>query len=156
MIDGLISHGLRERWSQRGLVTAKNPIGRSEMQGMAGVSVERVHEIGAAFNRHDVDFIVASFAEDGVFRNAMGPDGTGNTYKGKKEIRAFFEKLFASTKDIQWNPTAEYVSGNRGIAEWHRTATTASGEKQDWLGCDIFTFRDNMIVLKDTFFKIKE
>ena len=126
------------------------------MHGSAGVSLERVHEIGAAFNRHDIDFIVGSFAEDGVFRNAMGADGAGNTYKGRKEIRAFFEKLFANNPTIQWDPSAEYVSGNHGVAEWHRTSTTASGEKQDWLGCDLFTFRDNQIVLKDTFFKIIE
>ena len=126
------------------------------MHGTTGVSLERLHEIGEAFNRHDVDFIVNSFAEDGVFRNAMGSDGAGLTYKGRTEIRDVFEKLFKNNPDIQWRATAEYVSGNHGVAEWHRTATTASGEKQDWLGCDLFTFRDNMIVLKDTFFKIRQ
>ena len=126
------------------------------MGGDNDVSLERVQAIGRAFNRHDLDFIVNAFAEDGVFRNAMGPDGAGNIYKGRKELRAFFGKLFESSPDIQWRTTAEYVSGNHGVAEWHRTATKLNGEKQDWLGCDLFTFRDGMIVLKDTFFKIKE
>jgi ketosteroid isomerase-like protein len=124
------------------------------MHESAGVSLERVQQIGAAFNRHDVDFIVNSFAEDGVFRSPKGPDGIGVAYKGHKEIRAFFEKVFVNTPDIQWRVTAEYVSGNHGVSEWHRTATTVDGEKQDWLGCDLFVFRDNMIVLKDSYFKI--
>ena len=87
------------------------------MHGTKTVSLERLHEIGEAFNRHDVDFIVNSFAEDGVFRNAMGTDGAGFTYKGRKEIRDVFTKLFANNPDIQWRATAEYVSGNHGVAE---------------------------------------
>src|SRR3974390_1213628 len=97
------------------------------MHGTAGGSLERIHEVGGAFNRHELDLIVNSLAEDGVFRNAMGSDGAGNTYKGKKEIRAFFEKLFANNPNIQWRPTAEYVSGNHGVAERPRTSTTAGG-----------------------------
>ena len=124
------------------------------MHGTLGVSIERVREIGRAFARHDVEAIVSSFAEDGVFRNAKGPDVSGRSYKGRAEIRAFFEALFANSPNIQWRHTAEYVCGDRAVTEWHRTATTTGGEKQEWLGCDLYTFRDNMIVLKDTYIKV--
>ena len=124
------------------------------MHGAISVSIERVREIGQAFARHDVDAIVGSFAEDGVFRNARGPDVSGRSYRGRAEIRAFFEALFANSPDIQWRHTAEYVSGNRAVTEWHRIATTVSGEKQEWLGCDLYTFRDTMVVLKDTYIKV--
>jgi len=124
------------------------------MHGTIGVSIERVREIGQAFARHDVEAIVNSFAEDGVFRNAKGPDVSGRSYRGRAEIRAFFEALFANSPNIQWRHTAEYVAGNRAVTEWHRSATTVSGEKQEWLGCDLYTFRDNMIVLKDTYIKV--
>ena len=121
---------------------------------MSDVSLDRVREIGAAFARHDVDGIVNSFADDGVFRNAKGPDVSGRSYTGKAEIRAFFEALFAGSPNVQWRHTAEYVAGNRAVTEWHRSATTTSGERQEWLGCDLYTFRDNMIVLKDTYIKV--
>jgi len=118
------------------------------------VTLERLREIGAAFARHDVDGIVGAFAEDGEFRNARGPDVWGKGYKGHAAIRGYFEALFATTSDVQWRHTAEFVCGDRAVTEWHRTATLASGEKQEWLGCDLYTFRDGQIVMKDTFIKV--
>ena len=118
------------------------------------VTIERVREIGRAFARHDVEGIVAAFAEDGEFRNAKGPDIWGESYKGKAAIRKFFTELFANSSDIQWKHTAEYVSGDRAVTEWHRTATLKSGERQEWLGCDLYTFRGDLILRKDTYIKV--
>ncbi|HJQ57708.1 MAG TPA: nuclear transport factor 2 family protein [Vineibacter sp.] len=120
----------------------------------ATVSLERLREIGAAFARHDVEGIVGAFADDGEFRNAKGPDVWGRTYRGKAEIRAFFTALFAGSPDVQWRHTAEFVAGDRAVTEWHRTATLRSGERQEWLGCDLYTFRGDLIVRKDTYIKV--
>lgn len=117
------------------------------------ITLERLKEIGAAFARRDVDAIVNSFAPDGVFRNARGPDVHGKSYTGHAEIRSYFEPLFKASPDVQWKHTAEYIVGNRAVTEWHRTATT-NGVKQEWLGCDLYTFRGGMIVLKDTYIKV--
>ena len=32
--------------------------------------------------------------------------------------------------------------------------TLKPGEKQSWLGCDLYTFRQGLIVLKDTYIKV--
>jgi ketosteroid isomerase-like protein len=126
------------------------------MDGLANVDVtlERLHEIADAFARRDVDGIVNSFAEDGEFRNARGPHHWGESYKGKAAIRSYFAPLFASTSDVTWKHTAEFICGNRAVTEWHRTATLKSGEKQSWLGCDLYTFRRGLIVMKDTYIKV--
>lgn len=118
------------------------------------VTLERVREIGDAFARHDVDAIVDCFAEDGEFRNAKGPDVWGQSYKGKEQIRSYFVPLFANSPDIRWQHTAEYVVGNRAVTEWRRTATLPNGQKQEWLGCDLYTFRGDKIVRKDTYIKV--
>ena len=118
------------------------------------VTIERVREIGAAFAARDVEAIVACFAEDGEFRNAKGPDVWGQTYKGKDAIRSYFVPLFANAPNVKWIHSAEYVVGNRAVTEWLRTATLANGQKQEWLGCDLYTFRDNLIVMKDTYIKV--
>ena len=118
------------------------------------VTLERVREVGEAFKRRDVDAIVSFFADDGEFRNAKGPAIWGRSYTGKAEIRAFFESLFANSPDVTWRHTAEYVIGDRAVTEWHRTATLTTGEKQEWLGCDLYTFRGDMIVMKDTYIKV--
>lgn len=118
------------------------------------VTLERLHEIADAFARRDVDGIVNAFAEDGEFRNARGPDHWGRSYRGKAAIRSYFEPLFASTGDVQWKHTSEFICGNRAVTEWHRTATLKTGEKQSWLGCDLYTFRRGLIVMKDTYIKV--
>ena len=110
------------------------------------VTLERVREIGAAFARRDVDAIVDCFAEDGEFRNAKGPDVWGQSYKGKEQIRSYFVPLFANSPDVRWEHTAEYVVGNRAVTEWLRTATLPNG--------DLYTFRGDKIVRKDTYIKV--
>jgi ketosteroid isomerase-like protein len=117
------------------------------------VTFDRLHEIAAAFARRDVDGIVNAFAEDGEFRNARGPDIWGQSFRGKAAIRSYFEPLFATASDVRWKHTAEFICGNRAVTEWHRTATLKTGEKQSWLGCDLYTFRRGLIVLKDTYIK---
>ena len=118
------------------------------------VTLERLHEIADAFARRDVDRIVNAFAEDGEFRNAKGPDFWGRSYKGKAAIRSYFEPLFAATGDVRWKHTSEFICGNRAVTEWHRTATLKTGEKQSWLGCDLYTFRRGLILMKDTYVKV--
>lgn len=120
------------------------------------VTVQLLEDIGAAFNRHDVDAIVAFFAEDGEFDNARGPDIHGRRHTGKTELRAFFSELMANSPDIQWHAIDNRVDGDKGFSEWRRQATLPDGTVQDWLGLDIFTFKDGLIVKKDTYFKIVE
>jgi taurine dehydrogenase small subunit len=126
------------------------------MDGSTGpdVTPERLHEIADAFAGRDVDGIVNCFAEDGEFRNARGPDYWGQSFKGRAAIRGYFEPLFASTGDVMWRHTREFICGNRAVAEWHRTATLKTGERQEWLGCDLYTFRRSLIVMKDTYIKV--
>ncbi len=118
------------------------------------VTVALLEAIGDAFNRHDVDAIIDFFADDGAFDNAMGPDIHGQRYVGKETLRAFFSDLMTKCPDIQWNAIDNRVDGNKGFSEWRRQCTLPNGDKQDWLGLDIFTFRDGLIVKKDTYFKI--
>jgi predicted SnoaL-like aldol condensation-catalyzing enzyme len=88
-----------------------------------------------------------------MFDNAMGPEIHGQRYVGKETLRAFFSELMANCPDIQWNAIDNRVDGNKGFSEWRRQCTLPNGEKQDWLGLDIFTFRDGLILKKDTYFK---
>ena len=55
---------------------------------------------------------------------------------------------------MNWRHTSEFICGNRAVTEWHRTATLATGERQEWLGCDLYTFRRGLIVMKDTYIKV--
>ena len=74
--------------------------------------------------------------------------------RARRRSARYFEPLFAATGDVAWKHTSEFICGNRAVTEWHRTATLASGEQQAWLGCDLYTFRHGLIVMKDTYVKI--
>lgn len=117
-------------------------------------TLKLLDDIGAAFARHDIDAMVSYFAVDGEFVNAVGSDPHGTTYKGHKQIRGYFEKLFEMVEDVQWEKTDIRVIDEKAYAEWHRRATLKSGENQDWLGVDIYTFGDGEIVKKDTYIKV--
>lgn len=120
----------------------------------AAPTVELLDAIGDAFNRHDVDAIVGFFAEDGEFLNATGPEFFGSRHVGRDELRAFFSGLMSRCPDIRWEPVDNRVSGDKGYTEWRRTCTMPDGTRQDWLGLDIWTFRDGKVVRKDTYFKV--
>ena len=94
-------------------------------------------------------------SEDGVFVNARGVGPFGDMYSGKKEIREYFAKLFSDLPDLRYETVEpNWLLGDKAVFRWHRKATTRTGEKQDWLGCDLFTFEDGSIKRKDTYFKI--
>jgi uncharacterized protein (TIGR02246 family) len=111
-------------------------------------------DIGAAFARHDIAAMAGYFAEDGEFVNAIGPDPHGTRYVGRQAIRGYFETLFAATKEVQWDKLDIRVVGEKAYAEWHRRAVLNNGEQQDWLGVDIYTFKNGEIAKKDTYIKV--
>lgn len=116
-------------------------------------TVEILEAIGAAFNRHDLDGIMAFFAEDGVFDMPGGPDIWGTRHTGKAAIRASFAELFEKIPDIHWEGTNNWVSGEMGCSQWRRTGTMADGTRFDCMGLDIFTFREGKVISKDSYFK---
>jgi ketosteroid isomerase-like protein len=102
-----------------------------------------------AWNRHDVDDLMADMAEDGVFISS-----SGTRTEGSAEIRTAFASIFEMFPDASWTEDTHFVSGDRGVSEWTFSGTDADdGEVVKERGCDVFTFRDGKIVVKDTFLK---
>jgi ketosteroid isomerase-like protein len=112
-----------------------------------------LNKIVDAFNAHDVDTLVDSFAEDGEMLLAAGPDIWGTRLKGKAAIREALTKRFAGTPDIQWTEGKSWISGDNAVSEWRVTATQPNGQKLDLLGCDLWQFSNGKIVKKDTYYK---
>lgn len=117
------------------------------------VSLELIDEITEAFNRHDVDAVVSHFADDGVFLLARGDKPWGRRLEGKAEIHAFLAKRFAEFPDMRWETISRWSVGNRAAFEWIVRATLPSGEKMELHGCDLYEFRGDKMVRKDTYWK---
>jgi Ketosteroid isomerase homolog len=106
-----------------------------------------------AFNRNDIDAVMAFFAEDAVFDHAAGPEVHGTRFEGKAAIRAAFGGLFERTERVHWETLDARIAGEKAYCEYLRTATAKSGETDVCRSIDVLTFRAGLIVRKDTFFK---
>jgi taurine dehydrogenase small subunit len=122
----------------------------------AGVTMELMREISAAFNSRDVDRIVSHFAEDAVFCLARGPEPVGRTLRGKAAIRQALADRFKQIPDMRWDGQDYILAGDRGVSLWTVRGKGTDGEALNYQGCDIYRFEDGKIVEKNTFWKIVE
>jgi ketosteroid isomerase-like protein len=108
------------------------------------------------FNRHDLDAIMALFAEGCVFESPRGPDPWGRRYEGKADVAEGLGARFAGIPDVSYEGRGDFVSGDRGASEWTLRGTTVDGERIEVRGCDLWTFRGDAVVRKDSYWKIVE
>ena len=115
----------------------------------ASVSAEALQQILDAFNRHDLDAIMAFFAADAVFEAPRGPDAWGRKFVGKDRVREGLAARFTGIPDVHYGDDTHWACGNRGVSEWTLTGTTTDGVRLNVRGCDLWEFRDGAIVRKD-------
>ncbi len=120
---------------------------------MSHVTDAIINAIGDAFNNNKINEVMQYFADDAVFDHAAGPDIHGKRFEGKDAIRAVFSSLFDNVQSVHWETLDTHVVGNKAYCEYRRIATLNSGEQQDFLSVDILTFRDGLIIHKDTYYK---
>jgi ketosteroid isomerase-like protein len=124
------------------------------MKTVETVTTDTLKEIADAFNRHDIDGIMAFFAEDAVFETPKGPDPWGRRFAGKEQVREGVAARFAGIPDVHYGDDSHWVSGDRGVSEWTLTGTTTDGVHLQLRGCDLWTFRDGKVTRKDSYWKI--
>jgi ketosteroid isomerase-like protein len=117
------------------------------------VSVDFLISFCDAFNRHDLDALMAHMTEDCVFDASAGPDQCGQRYVGRDAVRGGFADVFTNFPDSQWEEGQHWVAGDRGCSEWVFRGTRLDGGRVEVNGCDLFTFRDGKIAVKNSFRK---
>ena len=110
----------------------------------------------AAFNDHDVDAVMAFFADDCIFDAPRGPAPGGRHLVGKTNVREGIQARFDGIPDVHYDEDRHWVCGERGVSEWTLRGTDVSGSPVEVRGCDLFEFRDGKIRRKDSFWKIVE
>jgi ketosteroid isomerase-like protein len=109
-----------------------------------------------AFNAHDLDAIMGLFTDDCVFEAPRGPDPWGRRFEGKTAVAEGLGARFTGIPDVSYEGHGDFVSGDRGASEWTLRGTTVDGAGLEVHGCDLWTFRGDQIVRKDSFWKIVE
>lgn len=119
----------------------------------AEVTVEMLQAFADAWNRHDSEALMSFMAEDCVFEASAGREVAGTRYVGRDAVREGFIDVFANFPDAHWGNARHFVQGNRGVSEWTFTGTRTDGARIEVNGCDVFTFRDGKIAVKNSYRK---
>lgn len=116
-------------------------------------TAETLEKLMDAFNRHDLDAIMTFFAEDAVMEMPRGPEPWGMRYAGKAAVRDGLASRFTGIPDVRYSEARHWVCGDRGVSEWLLTGTTTEGERIAVRGCDLWEFRGDLVIRKDSYWK---
>jgi len=119
----------------------------------ATVTVEVLYAFTDAWNRHDIEALMSFMTDDCVFESSAGVDPSGTRYAGSEAVRTGFAEIWAIFPDARWNNAHHFVQGDRGVSEWTFTGSRRDGTRVEVRGCDLFTFRDGKIAVKDSYRK---
>ncbi|MFB9981250.1 nuclear transport factor 2 family protein [Mesorhizobium kowhaii] len=115
-------------------------------------------ELSDAFNAHDLDRIMALFADDCVLEMPRGSKPWGTRCEGKRNVRDALATRFEGLPDVHYGNPEHFVdaAANTGISKWTLIGTTREGTRKEVQGCDFYTFRDGKVTRKDSYWKIVE
>jgi len=96
------------------------------------------------FNQHDLDGIMASFAQDAVFESPRGRNPWGTRFEGREAVREGLAARFEGIPDVHYGDDKHFVWG---ASEWMLTGTTTDGVRLEVRG---------LIIRKDSYWKSVE
>ena len=117
------------------------------------VTAKFLDAFASAWNRHDVDGLMKFMTDDCVFEASAGSDVCGTRFEGREHVRKGYAEVFATFPDAHWGGARHFISGNHGVSEWTFTGTRAGGVRVEVTGCDLFTFKNGKIAIKNSYRK---
>lgn len=111
-------------------------------------TIERFND---AFNRHDVDAIMAAMTDDCVFDN-IRPRPDGEVFEGQTAVRAYWEHFFGRSPHARFDAEETFAVGDRCVVRWvyHWVKDGQPGHVR---GVDIFRVRDGKVAEKLAYVK---
>ena len=104
--------------------------------------IERYND---AWNRHDVDAIVAMHAPDFVFHN-----WTADERVEADAVRDHIRRIFRNTPSLHFTCRRLYARDGLVVSEWTAHAER-DGQSLEWDGIDVFPFEGGLIKRKDVY-----
>jgi len=129
------------------------PLISMSQQSSNKITVDFLQAFADAFNAHDADKIVSMMTDDCIFQASAGPEVDGEKFVGKENVKKAFQQVFAAFPDAKWASAKHFITGDRGVSEWVFSGTKSDGTRVEVTGCDLFTFRDGKIAVKNSYRK---
>lgn len=111
--------------------------------------IEQFHD---AFNRHDVDAIMALMTDDCIFENTS-PQPDGERYAGQAAVRGCWKKFFQASPQAHFTVEELFVADDRGVVRWVYEWMNADGKPGHVRGVDIFRVRNGKVAEKLSYVK---
>ena len=115
-------------------------------------TAETVDQFNTAFNRHDVDAIMALMTDECLREHRAAPDG--QRFEGQAAVRACWEDLFAATPDATFTAEEIFVAADRAVVRWvYRWAADAPDRPGHVRGVDVIRVREGQLAEKLSYVK---
>src|SRR5260370_13736389 len=88
-------------------------------------TIEVINQFNDAFNRHDVQAVMALMTEDCIFDNTYPPPD-GERFEGQEAVRHFWEEFFRASPDAVFQSGEMFAHEDRFVIRW----------KYDWANTD--------------------
>jgi ketosteroid isomerase-like protein len=110
-------------------------------------AVDRFNE---AFNRHDVEALMAAMTDDCVFESTSPPEG--DRFEGHAAVRSVWESFFTSTPTAHFAAEEQFALGDRCVVRWLYT-WEEDGARRHLRGVDVLKVRDGRVAEKLAYVK---
>jgi steroid delta-isomerase-like uncharacterized protein len=114
-------------------------------------TLDLIHRFNQAFNRHDVDAVMALMTDDCVF-DSTRPAPDGERLEGRERVRDFWERFFARSPEARFETEDLFAAGDRCVVLW-RYSWVREGRSGHVRGVDVFRVRDGRIAEKLSYVK---
>ena len=121
------------------------------IEDQTAVTIAAVKRFNAAFDRHDVDGVMAAMTSDCISEDT-GPAPDGARYEGQTAVRAYWEKFFKANPDARFEAEDLFASGDRCVVRWVYRKTR-DGRPWHLRGVDVFRVRSGKIAEKLAYVK---
>ncbi len=113
--------------------------------------LETVNQFNEAFNRHDVESVMALMTDDCVFEStAPAPDG--KRFSGSAAVKEYWKEFFARSTDAFFEVEEIFTAGDRCVVRW-LYRKSKDGVPWHLRGIDVFRVRDGQVSEKLSYVK---
>jgi ketosteroid isomerase-like protein len=112
-------------------------------------TLDVIRRFNEAFNRHDVDAVMALMTADCVFENTL-PAPDGERFAGAAAVRAFWRQFFQSTPGARFEAEEVFGAGDRAVVRWVFHWDSSGGHVR---GVDVLRVRDGKVAEKLAYVK---
>ncbi|PYN90291.1 MAG: nuclear transport factor 2 family protein [Candidatus Rokuibacteriota bacterium] len=112
-------------------------------------TLDVIRRFNDAFNRHDVDGVMALMTADCVFENTL-PAPDGERFEGASAVRGFWRQFFQSTPGARFEAEEIFGAGDRAVVRWVFYWDRSGSHVR---GVDVMRVRDGKVAEKLAYVK---